>query len=132
MTRYNRRVKVQNATCKKGWENSLPQIFRTLFSVDHSRLFLTYHLFFNAPDSRLHAECWVGGEIRICLQTAPFSLENLKTFTFYNNTQMQSSFLLLLSTLKFVIAVSLRTNSHLLNYMVKKPLFLLVILCSIL
>lgn len=141
MTTYDWSVKVQNVTYKKPWENSLEQISKTLLSVIHFKLLLTYRLFFYVSDSplRVQSKGWHNcqylaqqAELRTSLRTTPFLLENLKTFSFHNNTQMQSSLLLPLSTLKFVIAISMRTKSHLLNYTVKILLSLLVILCSIL
>lgn len=126
---------------RKAGKIACKKTFKTLLSVICFKFFLTYHLFFNVPGSRPHVECRVRAgitlstslqqaEIRISLRITPFLFDNLKTSAFYNNTQRQSSLVLSLSI--FVIVISLRKSSHLLNYMLKILLSLLVILCSIL
>lgn len=62
-------------------------------------------------------------EIRISLRTTPFLLDSLQTFTFYNNTQRQSS-LLLLSLSIFVIAISLRKKVTSIKLYVKNTFIL--------
>lgn len=100
MARNGLRVKVQNTKHTNCWENHLQQIFKTPLLVIHFKSLLTYHSFYNVTDSCLHARyitLSIGlqqTEIRISLRTVPSLLENLRTFMFYNNTQMLSPILL--------------------------------------
>lgn len=84
MTEHDRIVKVRSATLKV-WENSLSKkIFTTLLSVICFKFFVTYHLFFNVPGSRLHAVLGKGWHNSQCLAAAGWDqdlLENHSAFT---------------------------------------------------